>query len=62
MHPSMGPFAAERAADVRQQRELAVVVEAMVRSTQRDHAIGVRAAAEALRHKMGRVDRRSTAD
>jgi hypothetical protein len=48
--------------EVSPERELAAVIEAVVGAAERDHAIGVAAAAQPLRDKMRRVDRRSVAD
>jgi hypothetical protein len=52
----VGALLAERASHVRREREAAVVVEAVVRAAERDHAVGMAAAADALWDEVGGVD------
>jgi excisionase family DNA binding protein len=58
----MSPLTTPAASDVRGEGQLSRVIQAMVRPTQRDDAIGVIASARSPRHEMRRIDGPPTAD
>ena len=62
MRERVRELGAEAGLDVRQQVERAAVVATVARAAERNHAVGVIAAAERARHEMRRVDRPLAAD
>lgn len=59
---SVYALGSELAPDVRTQLQLAGVIEPVVGATQRNHAVGVAAATDSLRHEVRRINRAGATD